>query len=87
MIRNGPLIKILKSLKKAENGPFGKNLFPITDGSLAGGTCKWGGGVSGELATMVDMFTAGREAIYKHVEFFQANWTFIHVWSINPPRT
>ena len=29
MIRNGPL-KISKSLKKAENGPFGKNLFPIT---------------------------------------------------------
>ena len=31
MIRNGPL-KISKSLKKAENGPFGKNLFPITAG-------------------------------------------------------
>ena len=30
MIRNGPL-KIPKSLTKAENGPFGKNLFPITD--------------------------------------------------------
>ena len=29
LIRNGPL-KISKSLKKAENGPFGKNLFPIT---------------------------------------------------------
>ena len=29
VIRNGPL-KISKSLKKAENGPFGKNLFPIT---------------------------------------------------------
>ena len=29
MIRNGPL-KISKSPKKAENGPFGKNLFPIT---------------------------------------------------------
>ena len=29
MIRNGPL-KVSKSLKKAENGPFGKNLFPIT---------------------------------------------------------
>ena len=29
MIRNGPL-KISKSLKKAENGPFGQNLFPIT---------------------------------------------------------
>ena len=29
MIRNGPL-KISKSLKKAENGPIGKNLFPIT---------------------------------------------------------
>ena len=29
MIRNGPL-KISKSLKKAENGPFGKNLFLIT---------------------------------------------------------
>ena len=29
IIRNGPL-KISKSLKKAENGPFGKNLFPIT---------------------------------------------------------
>ena len=29
MLRNGPL-KISKSLKKAENGPFGKNLFPIT---------------------------------------------------------
>ena len=29
MNRNGQL-KISKSLKKAENGPFGKNLFPIT---------------------------------------------------------
>ena len=29
MIGNGPL-KISKSLKKAENGPLGKNLFPIT---------------------------------------------------------
>ena len=29
IIRNGPL-KISKSLKKSENGPFGKNLFPIT---------------------------------------------------------
>ena len=29
IIRNGPL-KISKSLKKAENGPFSKNLFPIT---------------------------------------------------------
>ena len=29
MIRNGPL-NISKSLKKAENGPFSKNLFPIT---------------------------------------------------------
>ena len=29
MIRNGPL-KISKSLKIAENGPFGINLFPIT---------------------------------------------------------
>ena len=29
MIRNGPL-KISKSSKKAENGPFDKNLFPIT---------------------------------------------------------
>ena len=33
MIRNGPL-KISKSLKKAENGPFGKNLFPITEFNL-----------------------------------------------------
>ena len=30
MIRNCPL-KNSKSLKKAENGPFGKNLFPITE--------------------------------------------------------
>ena len=30
IIRNGPL-KISKSLKKAENGLFGKNLFPITE--------------------------------------------------------
>ena len=29
MIRNGPW-KSSKSLKKAENGPFGKNLFPFT---------------------------------------------------------
>ena len=29
MIRNGPL-KISKSSKKAENGPFDKNFFPIT---------------------------------------------------------
>ena len=29
MIRNGPL-KISKLLKIAVNGPFGKNLFPIT---------------------------------------------------------
>ena len=29
MLTNGPL-KISKSFKKAENGPFGKNLFPIT---------------------------------------------------------
>ena len=34
MIKNGPL-KISKSLKKAENGPFGKNIFPITDLNLA----------------------------------------------------
>ena len=33
MIRNGPL-KISKSLKKAENGPFDKNLFPITVGAV-----------------------------------------------------
>ena len=35
MIRNGPL-KISKSLKKAENGPFGKNLFPITEDAHIG---------------------------------------------------
>ena len=29
LIRNGPM-KISKSLKKAENGPFGRNLFPVT---------------------------------------------------------
>ena len=40
MIRNGPL-KISKSLKKAGNGPFGKNLFPITDTMISISTSKY----------------------------------------------